>query len=227
MTTEYGATFPRLRDAAGTVWRGYTHHAFVEGLRDGTLPRKAFLGYLVQDYVFLIHFARAWALAVTKADALEEMRACASTVDALVNRELSLHVKTCAEEGLSEQDLYSAEEHPANLAYTRYVLDAGHSGNFLDLLAALAPCVMGYGEIGARLGPVAGKHPYADWINTYAGDEYQEVCRDAGALLDGAVQRRLGDMPDTTPSWSRLCHRFTTATRLEVAFWDMGLSFGP
>lgn len=226
MTHDYGATFPRLRDAAGTVWTDYTHHAFVEGLREGTLPRKAFLGYLVQDYVFLIHFARAWALAVTKADALEEMRACAATVDALVNHELSLHVKTCAEAGLSEDDLYSAEEHPANLAYTRYVLDAGHSGNFLDLLAALAPCVMGYGEIGARLGPVPDDHSYADWIATYAGEDYQQVCRDAGALFDGAVARRLGSNPTATPGWDRLCHRFTTATRLEVAFWDMGLSFG-
>lgn len=226
MTDGYGVTFPRLRDAAGTVWQDYTHHAFVEGLRDGTLPRKAFLGYLVQDYVFLIHFARAWALAVTKADALEEMRACAATVDALVNHELALHVKTCAEAGLSEQDLYSAEEHPANLAYTRYVLDAGHSGNFLDLLAALAPCVMGYGEIGARLGPVAEDHPYADWINTYASDAYQQVCRDAGALFDGAVARRLGAGAESTPGWGRLCQRFATATRLEVSFWDMGLSFG-
>lgn len=226
MNVGYGVTFPRLRDAAGTVWQDYTHHAFVEGLRDGTLPRKAFLGYLVQDYVFLIHFARAWALAVTKADALEEMRACAATVDALVNHELSLHVKTCAEAGLSEANLYSAEEHPANLAYTRYVLDAGHSGNFLDLLAALAPCVMGYGEIGARLGPVAEDHPYAGWINTYAGEAYQQVCRDAGALFDGAIARRLGAGAETTPGWGRLCQRFATATRLEVSFWDMGLSFG-
>lgn len=226
MIETYGLIFPRLRDAAGAVWTDYTHHAFVEGLRDGTLPRKAFLGYLVQDYIFLIHFARAWALAVTKADALEEMRACAATVDALVNGELSLHVKTCAEAGLSEADLFAAEEHPANLAYTRYVLDAGHSGNFLDLIAALAPCVMGYGEIGARLGPVPSDHPYSDWITTYAGDEYQQVCRDAGALFDGAVARRLGDAPESTPGWTRLCLRFSTATRLEVAFWDMGLSFG-
>ncbi len=47
MSGDYGVTFPALRDAAGTVWRDYTHHAFVEGLRDGSLPRAAFLGYLV------------------------------------------------------------------------------------------------------------------------------------------------------------------------------------
>ena len=84
---------------------------------------------------------------------------------------------------------------------------------------------MGYGEIGARLGPVTADHPYADWINTYAGADYQQVCRDAGALLDGAVARRLGPDPQAAPGWQRLRHRFTTATRLEVAFWEMGLSF--
>lgn len=226
MTCDYGVTFPRLRDAAGKVWLDYTHHAFVEQLGDGVLPREAFLGYLVQDYVFLIHFARAWALAVTKADDLQEMRACAATVDALVNHEISLHVKTCAEAGLREDDLYSAEEHPANLAYTRYVLDAGHSGDLLDLLAALIPCVLGYGEIGMRLRHcVTETHPYRDWIATYADVEYQKVCRDAGMLFDHAVTRRLGVAPTQTPGWKRLRTRFNTATRLEVRFWDMGLSF--
>lgn len=226
MTQDYGATFARLRASAGPVWDEYTRHAFVEALRDGTLPHRAYLGYLVQDYIFLIHFARAWALAVTKADTLEEMRACAATVDALVNSEIGLHVMACAEAGLSEADLLAADEHQANLAYTRYVLEAGHSGDFLDLLAALVPCVLGYGEIGTRLGPVPGHHPYAAWINTYAGAEYQQVCRDTGALLDHAVARRLGCDPEKTPGWSRLRRRFYTATRLEVSFWEMSLSPG-
>ena len=122
----YGATFPLWRKAAGQAWRDYTHHAFVEGLKDGSLPREAFLRYLVQDYVFLIHFSRAWALAVTKAETLEEMRACAATVHALLDEEMQLHVQTCAAEGISEEQLFAATEAPQNLAYTRYVLDAGH-----------------------------------------------------------------------------------------------------
>ncbi len=162
----YGATFPLWRAAAGDAWRDYTRHAFVEGLRDGTLPREDFLRYLVQDYLFLIHFSRAWALAVTKAETLEEMRACADTVHALLGEEMRLHVTTCAAEGIPEAELFAARETPQNLAYTRYVLDAGHSGDFLDLMAALAPCVLGYGEIGMRLAAEAGRTPYADWIAT-------------------------------------------------------------
>ncbi|WP_299820435.1 TenA family protein [uncultured Jannaschia sp.] len=220
----YGATFPLWRAAAGEAWQDYTRHAFVEGLRDGTLPREGFLRYLVQDYVFLVHFSRAWALAVTKAETLDEMRACAATVHALLDEEMRLHVGTCAAEGIPEAELFAAREAPQNLAYTRYVLDAGHSGDFLDLMAALAPCVLGYGEIGARLGAKAGPTPYADWIATYAGAEYQRTCREVGALIDAAVARRLGEAPERSPRWPRLCARFETATRLEVDFWGLGLS---
>ena len=219
----YGAAFAAWREAAGPAWDEFARHAFVEGLRDGTLPREAYLRYLAQDYLFLVHFSRAWALGVVKSETVEEMRACAATVAALIGEEMRLHVETCAAEGLSEADLMAAEEAPANLAYTRYVLDAGHSGDLMDLLAALAPCVLGYGEIGARLAREAGETPYADWIATYGGEGYQGTCREVGALIDAAAERRLGAEPVASPRWPRLSHRFATATRLEAAFWRMGL----
>ncbi|MDC0738439.1 TenA family protein [Cognatishimia sp. SS12] len=212
-----------MRAAAGQYWPAYVDHDFVRGLKDGSLPKGAFLHYLVQDYLFLIHFSRAWALAVTKADTVAEMRQCAATVHALIDEELKLHISICAEAGISEAALFAAEERTENLAYTRYVLDAGHSGDFLDLLVALAPCVLGYGEIGARLRAETPDATYADWINTYGGDEYQAVCRDVGTLLDDAMARRLGDDPEASPRWAQLCARFKVATRLEVGFWDMGL----
>jgi thiaminase/transcriptional activator TenA len=90
-------------------------------------------------------------------------------------------------------------------------------------MAALAPCVLGYGEIGARLAQEASSESYAGWIGTYADDDYQRVCRDVGALVDGAVARRLGAGYAETPRWPRLARRFADATRLEVGFWDMGL----
>ena len=98
--TVYGRNFALWSAAAGEGWRDYTQHAFVEGLRDGSLAREAFLRYLVQDYLFLVHVARAWALGVTKAETLDEMRACAATVHALINEEMRLHIETCAAEGL-------------------------------------------------------------------------------------------------------------------------------
>lgn len=227
----YGNTFALWREGCGTLWHDYTRHAFVQGLGDGTLPRAAFLHYLIQDYVFLVHFSRAWSLAVVKSETMNELKTCAATVNALVNQEMDLHVQTCAAEGISEDRLFAATEELENLAYTRYVMDAGLQGDFLDLMAALAPCVFGYGEIGLTLAntqptSVVPAAPYADWINTYADPEFQTVLTSAGAMIDGAVARRLGSDPAASPRWATLQDRFTTATRLEVGFWDMGLRGG-
>jgi thiaminase/transcriptional activator TenA len=41
-----------------------------------------------------------------------------------------LHIRICTAAGIDEAKLFSATEETANLAYTRYVLDAGHSGDF-------------------------------------------------------------------------------------------------
>ncbi|MEL6594356.1 MAG: thiaminase II [Pseudomonadota bacterium] len=218
----YGNTFQTWRDNT-PAWRAYTRHAFVQGLGDGTLPPTAFLHYLKQDYVFLIHFSRAWALAITKADTVEEMRLAAGTVNGLINEEIALHIKTCAAAGIDEATLFATQERQENLAYTRYVLDAGHSGDLLDLLAALAPCVMGYGEIGAHLAKAKTSNTYDEWIGTYASAEYQQLCQDVGVLIDGAVARRLGDGAHASPRWASLQARFAMATQLEVGFWDMGL----
>lgn len=219
---DYGRAFALWRADCPGPWAAYTRHAFVEGLKDGTLPQADFLAYLRQDYLFLIHFARAWSLAVVKAGTLAEMQAASATVHALLHTEMELHVGICAAAGIDRAALAATEEAPRNLAYTRYVLEAGYSGDFLDLLAALAPCVLGYGEIGARLAAEAGDTPYRDWIATYGGPDYQALCLDTGRLIDQAVADRLGPAPQTLPRWQGLSARFATATRLEAAFWALG-----
>lgn len=221
---DYGRAFGLMRAAAGQPWRDYTRHAFVEGIKDGSLPHDAFLHYLRQDYVFLIHFARAWALAVVKGQTHAEMLAAVGTVNALVAEEMQLHIGVCEAAGISKDELFATPERPENLTYTRFVLEAGYSGDLADLLAALAPCVMGYGEIGARLAAEATSDLYKNWIDTYAGSEYQAACKAVGELMDQALTRRIGADFEASPRWGRLCQTFRTATELEVGFWQMGLT---
>ncbi|MBM3607448.1 MAG: thiaminase II [Alphaproteobacteria bacterium] len=218
---DYGRAFALWREAAAGPWRAYTQHSFVEQLGNGALPQTAYLHYLRQDYIFLFHFSRAWSLAAAKAATIDEMKAAIGTAHALTHVEMPLHVETCAAHGVSASELESTPEENENIAYTRFVLEAGYSGDFLDLMAALAPCVMGYGEIGLRL---AGAHsPYSAWIETYAGKDYQRVCEQAGALIDNALNNRLGKDWQSSPRWPQLCKTFAAACSLEAAFWDMGL----
>ena len=199
--------FSQLRDAAGEDWSDYTGHAFVQGLGDGSLPEACFRHYLIQDYLFLIHFARAYALAAYKSETLEDLRAAARTVSALTDTELGLHVQYCAGWGLTEADMAAMPEATATMAYTRYVLERGMAGDVLDLYAALAPCVVGYAEIGAALN-----------AEMYSGADYQDVADRAVSQMDGLFERRGG--PGRMAS---LAETFRRATRLEIGFWDMGL----
>lgn len=208
-------------------WASYVDHEFVRGLGNGQLPKDAFLAYLIQDYIFLLHFARAWAFAVVKSETADQMRTAAATVNALINEEIQLHVSICQDQGISEEDLLGAKEAPENMAYTRYVMDAGINGDLLDLLSTLAPCVFGYGEIGLRLNDQPDTLPeYRQWIDTYASGEYQDVCRTVALLIEKTAINRLGPAFTENPRWSDLCRRFDVATRLEVDFWQMGLRLG-
>jgi thiaminase/transcriptional activator TenA len=218
-----GTLYGRLIDAAGSVWPAYTRHEFVLRLARGDLPEAAFRRYLVQDYLFLLHFTRAWGLAVYKSDTLPEMRRAQSLVAATLDVEIGLHIDYCRGWGLSEAAMGAEPEAPETIAYTRFVLDRGLAGDRLDLEIALAPCVIGYAEIAAdRIGDPATRHdgnPYREWLLMYAGGDYQKLAHDAAAALDEQFARRGGE--GRLPA---LAANFTTATRLEADFWQMGLA---
>jgi len=214
--------YPQLRDSVTEAWRAYVEHPFVARLADGTLPEACFRYYLGQDYLFLIHFARAYALAAYKADSLADIRTAAAGMAAILDTEIELHVNYSAVWGLDEDEMEALPEATATMAYTRYVLEKGLQGDLLDLYVALAPCVIGYGEIGARLAADADTkmegNPYASWIAMYAGDEYQEVARAHAEALDRLWQDRAGGT-----RLHSLTATFEQATRLEADFWQMGL----
>src|SRR6476620_12138734 len=180
--------FDRLKTAASAEWRAYTEHPFTNGMADGSLAEAAFRHYLVQDYLFLIDFARAYALAVYKSPELADMREAASGLSAILDVEMNLHVKLCAGWGLSPRDLEQAPPASETLAYTRSVLDAGMRGDLLALRVALAPCVVGYAEIATRLATrpqaAAATNAYRVWIAEYAGAPYQQVAASAREHLD-------------------------------------------
>ena len=220
-----GGLFARLVAAAGPAWPAYTRHEFVLRLATGDLPEAAFCRYLVQDYLFLLHFARAWGLAVYKSQTLAEMRRAHALVAATLDVEIGLHVDYCRGWGLSEAAMAQEPEALETIAYTRFVLDRGLAGDRLDLEAALAPCIVGYAEIAAeRMADPATRragNPYREWLAMYAGAEYQTLARDAAAALDVQFAARGGE-----GRFAALSASFAAATRLEADFWQMGLAAG-
>jgi len=216
-----------LQARARDSWQAYTEHRFVRELGDGSLPESCFRHYLVQDYIFLVHYSRAYALGVYKGETVDEMRHAADGMTGILAGELRLHLDYCAKWGLDEAQVLATREDVRNMAYTRYVMERGLSGDYLDLMVALAPCTVGYAEIGARLlqDPATRRtdNPYYAWIESYGGPTFQRLSHEAAAHLDAAAERRLGGNFEQSPRFEELARTFEAATRLEVGFWEMGL----
>ncbi|NOJ21508.1 thiaminase II [Vibrio coralliilyticus] len=212
-----------LIEACQSDWQEYTQHDFVQQLAKGTLDQHSFLHYLKQDFLFLKQYARAYALAIYKARTLEDMRRALPSVHALLDSEIGHHVTYCGQWGLTESDLENEPEDFGTVAYTRYVLDAGMTGDLVDLYAALAPCSIGYAVIGKALiesnDTVREGNPYASWMELYGGEEFQS------GVAQGAehFNQLLEEIDLHSQRGQNLIEVFRTATRMEVAFWQQGL----
>lgn len=215
--------FEDLKIACQAEWQAYIEHSFVCQLGDGALAPEAFQHYLKQDYLFLIQFARAFALAAYKSSNLSDLRQAKEGLQAILDVELDLHVSYCKEWGISEEELARLPEARATIAYTRYVLDTGNRGDLLDLHVALSPCMVGYGEIANwlnnRAGAIRGdQNPYDAWIAMYESDEFQQAMQAEICWLD----ERLAEV--SPARFEQLTRIFSDSTRLEIDFWDMGLT---
>lgn len=205
-------------------WQDYTEHSFVTQLATGELNKSAYLHYLKQDFLFLKHYARAYALAIFKSRTLAEMREPLPSLTALLDTEMTHHIEYCSKWGLTESDMEGEPEDFGTVSYTRYVLDTGMAGDRVDLFAALAPCAIGYAVIGTQLINSAETqledNPYRSWIELYSGEEFQSGVEETIERLDDM----LAEIPLNSLRGQRLCEIFKTATRMEVAFWQQGLN---
>jgi hydroxymethylpyrimidine kinase/phosphomethylpyrimidine kinase len=167
------------------LWYAYTHHPFPTALARGTLPLGQFKAYLVQDYLYLTHFARSHALAAYKSTSMPNITASANIIQH-IHREMELHLDYCAEFGVTKQQLDDpsvTKESLACTAYSRYILDVGASGDWLALQMSLLPCLLGYGVAASRL--FAEKESvkaeqgnrYWKWVENYVADDYREAVR--------------------------------------------------
>ena len=213
-----------LINACQSDWDAYTQHPFVMQLGDGSLAQPCFLHYLKQDFLFLKQYARAYALAIYKANTLADMRKALPSVHALLDFEINHHVTYCANWGLTEADLEAEDEDFGTVAYTRYVLDAGMTGDLVDLYAALAPCSIGYAVIGRLLAndknTIIEGNEFASWIDLYSGEEFQQSVTDGAQHFD----QLLAEIDINSQRGQHLVKVFRTATRMEVAFWQQGLN---
>ena len=156
-------------------------HGFVRGLAGGTLDRDVFRQYVAQDAFFLRAFLKAYALAAAKCDDFERARIFHELMTGVLN-ELKLHASYSAKLDI---DLDCVKPYVATSAYTDFLLRIAWHGSLAEIMAAMVPCMRLYADIGNELTTsLHPGHPYEDWIKTYSGDEFRQLCARLESLLD-------------------------------------------
>uniref|UniRef100_A0A2D3V328 Probable thiamin biosynthesis protein thi-4 n=1 Tax=Ramularia collo-cygni TaxID=112498 RepID=A0A2D3V328_9PEZI len=202
------------------VWQEYTHHEFVQRMGDGTLPQHLYAQYMIQDYHYLVQFARANSLAGYKAKNIDDIVAAAQIVTHIRN-EMDLHINECKGLGMTREMMDQCEESQACTAYSRYVLDIGQSEDWLALQISLLPCLLGYGMIARRLkeqqrtNPPKNRNRYLTWIENYVGDDYTSAVKTGCALIETHASKQ------SPHRIEELVKIFIHATKMETGFWNM------
>ena len=205
-----------LADVAEPIWDAVLGHPMVERLGDGTLEEAPFRYWVRQDYVFLVEYSRVFAYGAASAPTLDRMRTFAELLESTLATEMDLHRGYAAEFGISEADLEATDPSPTTRAYTDFLVRTAATGSFGDLVAALLPCMWGFNETGRRLAAagVPDDERYAEWVETYAGEEFTELTAWCKDLMDDVAADASEDRRE------RYRDLFRTSARYEYRFWD-------
>jgi hypothetical protein len=84
------------------TWKGFTQHEFLQKLGDGTLPPETFKHFLIQDYLYLVSFARMAALSAYKSKTMDRISGSSHFV-LHIEEEMTLHLDYCREFGLFQK----------------------------------------------------------------------------------------------------------------------------
>ena len=208
----------RLFQNVQPIWEKSHQHPFVKGIGNGELELDKFQFYIIQDYLYLIEYAKVYALGVVKAKDLQVMSKFARQIDGILNGEMNIHKEYAKRLGISIEEMEQAKPASMNLAYTNYMLSVSQSGTLAELVASLLPCMWSYWEIGKRLNDVPGASDhefYGEWIRGYSSEEYAELCiwviELMNELAEGKSEKELAHLEEI----------FMTTSRFEYLFWDM------
>ncbi len=208
----------QLREKVLPIWEKNHTHPFVQGIGNGTLAKEKFRFYMIQDYLYLIEYAKVFALGAVKARDLETMGRFSKLLDATLHEEMELHRQYAKKFAISTEELEEAKPSPITLAYTHYMLQVSQNGTLAELVAALLPCMWSYWEIGKILNEQSGasEHEfYGEWIRMYASDEFGKLATWCIDLMDQLAEGK------SVAELSNLEDIFLNTTRFEYMFWDM------
>lgn len=204
-------------------WESYTNHEFVRQIANNTLDLKKFQFFIEQDYSYLVDYGRVHCIAASKAPDLNDMEQ-EIVIVGRIREEMRQHEKRLKEEfGVTDDEYFTnIKRGPALKNYSRYFNEVAKKGNWQELVAALTPCLMGYGHAALpykenTTAPEGGL--YNEWIKIYSCESYNDGMKIGSQLLNHIARSYPADKLET------LVKIYGEVCDLETKFWDAALEY--
>lgn len=209
----------KMLDRVADLWESYSVHPFVLGLRDGTLDREKFRRYIVQDYLYLVEYAKVFALGLARSKSPETLHLFSDYINVLTGDEMDIHRGYMGRFEITQEELDATPRSLDNLSYTSYMLRIAYEEDEVAILAAILACAISYEAIARRM---VEENPacvddafYGDWIRGYAADDYARQNKKLTGMLDRLTENLSACQQE------HLIDIFENCSRYELGFWDM------
>jgi len=203
-----------LWQSALPTYEEILRHPFIAELAAGSLSRDRFLFYMKQDALYLKDFSRALALTGARLPEADAAKSFLGFAQGAMGVERLLH-ETYFQQ---YEVILDVDKAPACFAYTQFLLATAATAPHTEAAAALLPCFWIYREVGqeivSRSQDKLAANPYARWIETYSGAEFDESVSRAIDIVEALAQ-------DASEAARQEMQRaFAKSARLEWMFWD-------
>jgi thiaminase/transcriptional activator TenA len=187
---------------------------FINELTDGTLSRERFVFYMKQDALYLQDFSRSLAITGSRFPEPEHAQVFMGFAHGVFAVERQLHETYFRDFNVA----LDVERAPACFAYTQFLLATAATATHEEAAAALLPCFWIYRDVGneivSRSRDNVASNPYARWIETYSGEDYDESVTRAIDIVESLGLAASESMKQA------MQRAFEKSARLEWMFWD-------
>ncbi len=211
--------FDMLLESAKEIWDQYNSHPFVSGIENGTLDEEKFKYYIIQDYMYLIDYAKVFSIGIAKSKSLETAKLFARYIEFLNNGEMDIHKGYMGKFKIEKEDVQLNKMSLYNLSYTSYMLRIAYEETEAEIIAAVLSCAYSY-EIIAK--NIINNNPksidndlFGEWIKGYSSKEYAdrniELIDKLNTLTVNYTEEQINHLIDI----------FVLCSIYELNFWEM------
>lgn len=199
------------------IWEECIATPFIQDLQAGTMPIECFKNYMIQDSIYLKHYARVYGKMIYYAQTLQEIQLYYSILSFVTDTESAVRLQYLEQFGMTDRDMEHIMPLPENKDYIDFLLETAEGGDGKEMLMAVLPCMMSYSYIFRRLASdtASRNSRYWDFIEDYADDSYAKGCQEWSDFADwkcGGISRAEKE---------KLSSIFEKASLLELEFWKM------